>query len=81
MTIAGLSDYLPLSDLAKIVAVALIVAVVAPAGVSIAVLGLDRRDREAGTGTSGASSSLLIGAGVIILAGLIAAGLYALFTD
>ena len=74
--LASLSDYLPLADLGKIVVVCLVVGVVAPAAVSVAILGLDRRShgrRSAGV--------LLIVVGVAVIAALVGAGLYALFTD
>lgn len=76
MSVAAFSDYLPLPDLWKILAACVAVALVAPAAVSLAVVGLDRRSRaSAGGGVP------LVAAGVLVLAGLIAAGLYALFTD
>ena len=48
MIVASLKDYLPLGDLAKILAVCLVVAVIAPAAVWVGIVGLDRRAR-AGT--------------------------------
>ena len=44
MTIFSFSEVLPLSDLAQIVAVVFVVAVIAPSAVSMGVVGLDRRD-------------------------------------
>ena len=75
--VGSLRDYLPLADLAKIVAVCLAVAVIAPAAVALAIAGLDRRSRHAGDATGAA----LVVMGVAVLAALIGAGLYALFTD
>jgi hypothetical protein len=77
MIAAGFSDYLPLSDLVKILIACVAVAVIAPAAVSVAVLGLDIRDKNRGA----AQGALLIGLGVIVLAALIAVGIYALSTD
>jgi uncharacterized membrane protein YidH (DUF202 family) len=79
--IASLSDYLPLSDLAKIVAVCLLVAVVAPAAVALAIAGLDRSSGAGERRASPAGGLALVVVGVAILCALIGAGLYALFTD
>jgi hypothetical protein len=73
MNLLSLSEYLPLSDLVKIVAVTLAVAVVAPSAASIAIVGLDRR--SAGAVVRG-NALVGIGAGVLVL--LVGAGLYAL---
>ena len=79
--IASLSDYLPLGDLGKIVIVCLVVAVIAPTAVSVAIAGLDLRERSAEEHQSGASGIALVVAGIAVLCALIGAGLYALFTD
>lgn len=73
MVAFALSSYLPLAELAKIVAVVLAISVVAPSAVSLAVAGLDRR--AAGSPRLGAA---LVGAGACVLLVLVAAGLYAL---
>ena len=75
--LASLSQYLPLADLVKIVVVCLVVAVVAPAAVSVAIAGLDRRSRHA----NDATGTALVVVGIAVIAALIGAGLYALFTD
>jgi hypothetical protein len=75
--LASFSQYLPLDDLVKIVAVCLGVAVVAPAAVSVAIAGLDRRARHA----NDAGGTALVALGIAVIAALIGAGLYALFTD
>jgi hypothetical protein len=67
MTIASLTDYLPLSDIWKIVVTCLFVAIVAPLAVSFAIIGEAKRRR----------AYTVIG--VAIVAGLVAAGLYTLF--
>jgi len=73
MSLLSFSDYLPLSDLAKILAVALVVAVMAPAAVSVGIVGLDRREHgDTGSGTA------LLAVGVGVLAVLVGVGLYAL---
>ena len=75
--LAAIQDYLPLDDLVKIVVVCLVVAVIAPAAVSLAVAGLDRRSSHEGD----VPGTALVVAGVAVIAALIGAGLYALFTD
>ncbi len=80
MTLFSLDDYLPLSDLAKILVACIVVAVVAPAGVSVAVLGLDLRERRRESATR-LGADALIAFGALVLAALIALGIYALFTD
>lgn len=73
MTLLSFSEYLPLSDLLRILLVVLAVAVVAPSSASLAIVGLDRRERgETGSGTT----MLAIGAGGLLV--LVAIGLYAL---
>jgi hypothetical protein len=77
MTLADFQDYLPLGDLAKIVIACLAVALVAPAAVAVAISGLDQRTRRPSSSTGAA----LVAVGALVVAALIAAGLYALFTD
>jgi len=77
MILGAFSDYLPLDDLVKILIACIVVAVIAPTAVSVAVLGLDMRDKSRGH----AQGTLLIGIGVLVLAALIAVGIYALSTD
>jgi multisubunit Na+/H+ antiporter MnhG subunit len=74
--IASLDDYLPLADLAKIVAVCIVVAVIAPAAVSVAIVGLDRRAQAETRGRT--LGIALIVVGVAALAALVVAGIYAL---
>ncbi len=73
MTLFALSEYLPLSDLAKILAAAIVVALMAPAAVSLGIVGLDRRH----TGQAGLGTMFLV-VGVGVLAVLVGIGLYAL---
>ena len=76
--VASLNDYLPLKDLAKILAVCLAVAVVAPAAVSVGIVGLDRRARADHAGSSKAMGTVLVVLGAAVLLSLVAAGIYAL---
>ena len=73
MTLLSISAYLPAGDLAKIVAVTLLVSLIAPSATAVAIAGLDRRD--AGALRSG-NALIAVGAGVLVM--LVAVGLYAL---
>jgi hypothetical protein len=73
MVAFALSNYLPLSELAKIVAATLAIAVAAPSAVATVVAGIDRR-----SGGSGRAGAGLIGAGACALVLLVTVGLYAL---
>jgi hypothetical protein len=73
MTVLSFSTYLPLDDLSKILVVALMVAVIAPSAVSMAIVGLDRRESQPGV-----SGTAMVAGGVAVLAALVALGLYAL---
>jgi len=77
MIVAAFSDYLPLDDLVRILAVCLFVAVVAPAAVSVSIVGFDRR-AQAKMGSSRTAGLALIVLGAATLAALVALGLYAL---
>jgi hypothetical protein len=73
MMLLSFSEYLPLADLAKVVAVVLVVAFMAPAAVSLGIVGLDRRHAGAeGSGTA------MVTAGVAVIVVLVGVGLYAL---
>jgi hypothetical protein len=73
MMLLSFSDYLPLADLVKIVAVVLVAAFMAPEEVSLGVVGLDRRHAGAeGSGTA------MVATGVAVIVVLVGVGLYAL---
>ena len=73
MMLLSLHDYVPVSDLVRIIIVTLAVAVVAPAAVSVAVAGLDRRAHgDEGTG----DALVALGAGVLGM--LVLVGIYAM---
>jgi hypothetical protein len=80
MTLAAFKDYLPLSDLAKIVVVALLVALIAPSAAAVSIAGLDRRARVHTHESSLAADGLIL-VGLVVLFGLAAAGIYTLATD
>jgi hypothetical protein len=78
MVFAAFKDYLPLSDLVKILVTCLAVAVVAPSAVAVSVVGLDRRSEAVEQHRSSAAGTALVAAGVIVLAALIVVGLVVL---
>jgi len=81
MMLASFSDYAPVSDLAKIWAVCIFVGLVAPSAVTVAIVGVGRQAHAQQQRRTDAAGIALIAVGIAILAGLIAFGLYALFTD
>jgi hypothetical protein len=74
MMLAESSDYLPLDDLVKIVAVVIGIAVVAPVAAAVAIFGLERRSRGHGC----VSADVGIAGGVLVLLAPVAVGLFAL---
>jgi hypothetical protein len=73
MMLLSFSEYLPYTDLIKILIVAVIVALIAPSAVSVAIVGLD--DRE--SGKVGRGNALVALGGAILLV-LVLIGLYTL---
>jgi hypothetical protein len=73
MNLLSLHDYLPVSDLVKIVIVTLAVAVAAPAAVSLGIVGLDRRE----SGNTAVGDALVVVC-IGLLAVLVGVGIYAL---
>ena len=73
MTLLSLSTYLPAGDLARIMAAALLAAVIAPSAVAVGIVGLERR--EDGSLVLG---SALVGVAAATLALLVVVGVYAL---
>jgi hypothetical protein len=77
MIVASFQEYLPLDDLAKIVAVCIAVAVVAPAAAALVITGFEA---QAGTrsGQTRFLGDLRIALGVAIIALMIVVGIYAM---
>jgi hypothetical protein len=71
--ILSFQDYLPVSDLLKILIVVMAVAVVAPSAASFAIVGLDRRE----SGATGVGNAM-VAAGAAVLLVLVVIGVYAL---
>jgi hypothetical protein len=73
MTTLAFSTYVPVGDLARILAAVLVVALVAPSAASLAIVGFDRR--RTGAALTG-NAFIGLGAGVLML--LVGLGIYAL---
>ena len=78
MIIASFQDYLPLEDLAKIVAVCVAVAIAAPAAAALVITGFELRADARHSGLMRALGDARIVLGVAVIAGMIIVGLYAM---
>lgn len=78
MTIASFEEYLPLGDLLRILVVCVGVAVVAPAAAALVITGFEAQADARHSGQKRLLGDLRIALGVLVLAGLIFVGLYAL---
>jgi hypothetical protein len=78
MMLAVFKDYLPLSDLWKIVVVSLGIAVVAPSAAALAINGYDAQSDPRRAGPARTLGRIQIACAVLVLGGLIAAGILAL---
>jgi hypothetical protein len=76
--IAGFQDYLPLAELARIVAVCLAVAVVAPIAAALVITGFEAQAGARRAGASRALGDVRIALGVAIIATMIILGIYAM---
>jgi hypothetical protein len=78
MIFASLHDYLPLDDLFKIVIACLAVAVIAPSAAALVITGFDAQATAHDVGGSRVGGDIRIALGVLVLAAMIAIGLYTL---
>jgi hypothetical protein len=76
--IASFQEYLPLDDLARIVAVCVAVAVIAPSAAALVITGFEAQATARHGGRARLAGDLRIALGVGILAVLIFVGIYAL---
>jgi len=76
--VASFQDYLPLSDLLRIVAVCLAVAIVAPAAAALVITGFEAQASAEQSGRSRAFGDLRIALGVVVIVAMIIVGLYAM---
>jgi hypothetical protein len=78
MIVASLQEYLPLGDLARIVAVCLGVALLAPAAAALVITGFDAQANAHGHGESRFGGDVRIALGITVLVVLVVTGIYAL---
>jgi heme/copper-type cytochrome/quinol oxidase subunit 2 len=76
--IASFQDYLPVSDLLRIVAVCLAVAIVAPAAAALVITGFEAQASADESGRSRTSGDVRIALGVVVVVAMIIVGLYAM---
>jgi hypothetical protein len=78
IVVASLQEYLPLGDLAKIVAVCLGVAVLAPAAAALVITGFATQATAHEQGTSRFGGDVRIAIGIAVVVVLVVTGIYAL---
>jgi hypothetical protein len=78
MIVASLQDYLPVSDLLRIVAVCVAAAIIAPTAAALVITGFEIQANARRSGRARILGDLRIALGVAALAALVFAGLYAL---
>lgn len=78
MTLADLQEYLPFSDLWKILVVCLAVAVVSPGAAALVINGFELQSKAHASGGSRTPGDLRIALGVVILVILIGLGIFTL---
>jgi len=77
MIFATLNDYLPLTDLVKIIAACLAVAVIAPSAAALVITGFEAQARAHDSGETRLLGDARIVVGVALLGGLIVLGILA----
>jgi hypothetical protein len=75
---ASFHDYVPVNDLLKILAVCVAVAVVAPSAAALVITGFEAQSNAHRAGGRRSLGELRIGLGVLVIAAMIAAGIYAM---
>jgi hypothetical protein len=78
MIFASFQEYLPLDDLAKIVAVCVAVAVIAPAAAALVITGFEAQASAQRSDRTRVYGDVRIGVGVAIIAAMIIVGIYAM---
>ena len=78
MIVASFQHYLPLGDLARIVAVGAGVAVIAPAAAALVITGFEAQDEAHHANRTRVPGDLRIALGVMIIVVLVFLGIYAL---
>jgi hypothetical protein len=75
---ASFQEYLPVDDLLKIIAVCAAVAVLAPSAAALVITGFEAQSNAHGAAGRRAGGDLRIALGVLVIAAMIAAGIYAM---
>ena len=78
MIVASLQEYLPLGDLARIVAVCICVALLAPAAAALVITGFETQAAAQERGASRFGGDVRIVLGIAVLVVLVVTGIYAL---
>jgi hypothetical protein len=78
MIVASFQEYLPLDDLAKIIAVCVVVAVVAPAAAALVITGFEAQAGARHSGQTRFLGDARIALGVATIALMIVVGIYAM---
>jgi hypothetical protein len=78
MIFASFQEYLPLDDLAKILAVCVAVAVIAPAAAALVITGFEAQATAHSAGQTRIRGDSRIALGVAIIAAMIIVGIYAM---
>lgn len=78
IVVASLQEYLPLGDLARIVAVCIGVAVLAPAAAALVITGFGSQATAHEHGTSRFGGDVRVALGIALLVVLVVTGIYAL---
>ena len=78
MIAASFQEYVPLGDLARIVAVCVGVAVIAPSAAALVITGFEAQARAHEAGGSRLRGDLRIGLGIAVIVALVAVGIVAL---
>ena len=78
MIVASFQEYVPLGDLAKIVAVCVGVAVIAPSAAALVITGFEAQSKAHEAGGSRLRGDLRIALGVAVIVTLVAVGIFAL---
>jgi hypothetical protein len=78
MIVANFQDYVPLGDLARIVAVCVGVAVIAPSAAALVITGFEAQADAHEAGRSRLRGDLRIGLGIAVIVSLVAVGILAL---
>jgi hypothetical protein len=78
IVVASFQEYLPLDDLAKIIAVCVAVAVIAPTAAALVITGFEAQSTATASGGTRLRGDARIALGVAVIAAMIIVGIYAM---